>query len=189
MCTGGGSPKLSRNADRCRVPPDQWLATEPAAGLNDRARFCRPLIALCPDRRLAVLCSNTSGWTNCLATASDDCHGLTLLVGLRTPEPKSSKEADDHNTGVDMLRSLHAYLKTQSRRSRKFFNSVVHDARVVQLLDESISTVSRWHEDRSSDRTVFDRMKLIHSREFARSESNKLRDLLGPPDDHRRSLQ
>src|SRR5260370_30942905 len=34
MYTGGGSPKLSRNADRCRVPPDQWLATEPAAGLN-----------------------------------------------------------------------------------------------------------------------------------------------------------
>ena len=48
---------------------DQWLATEPAAGLNDRARFCRPLIALCHDRRLAVLCSNTSGWTNYLSTA------------------------------------------------------------------------------------------------------------------------
>lgn len=112
-----------------------------------------------------------------------------MLVGLRTPKPKSSKEADDHNTGVDMLRSLHAYLKTQSRRSRKFFNSVVHDARVVRLLDESISTVRRWHEDRSSDRTAFDRMKLIHSREFALSESNKLRDLVAPPDDHRRALQ
>ena len=88
-----------------------------------------------------------------------------------------------------MLRSLHAYLKTQSRRSRKFFNSVVHDARVVRLLDESISTVRRWHEDRSSDRTAFDRMKLIHSREFALSESNKLRDLVAPPDDHHRALQ
>jgi hypothetical protein len=58
--------------------------------------------------------------------------------------------------------------------------SVVRDARVVRLLDESIATFRRWHEDRSSDRTAFDRMKLIHSPEFARSEANKLSDLLVP---------
>jgi tetratricopeptide (TPR) repeat protein len=103
-----------------------------------------------------------------------------MLVGLRTPAPKSSEEARDHNTGVGKLRSLHAYLKTQSRRPRKFFSSVVRDPRVVQLLDESIAAVRRWHEDRSGDRSAFDRMKLIQSREFARSEANKLRDLVVP---------
>jgi tetratricopeptide (TPR) repeat protein len=112
-----------------------------------------------------------------------------MLVGLRTPAPKSSEEARDHNTGVSMLRSLHAYLKTHSRRSKTFFSSVVHDPRVVQLLDESIAVVRRWHEDRSGDRSAFDRMKLIQSREFARSEANKLRDLLVPTYDHRRSVQ
>jgi hypothetical protein len=55
---------------------------------------------------------------------------------------------------------------------------VVRDARVVQLLDESVAIVRRWHDDRSSDRAAFDRMKLIHSREFARSEANKLVDLV-----------
>jgi hypothetical protein len=101
-----------------------------------------------------------------------------MLAGLRTPEPKSSEEARDHNTGVGMLRSLHTYLKTRSRRSRMFFGSVVRDARVVQLMDESIAIVRRWHDDRSSDRTAFDRMKLIHSPEFARSEAHRLVDLV-----------
>jgi hypothetical protein len=112
-----------------------------------------------------------------------------MLVGLRTPAPKSSEEARDHNTGVGKLRSLHAYLKTQSRRPRKFFSSVARDPRVVQLLDESIAAVRRWHEDRSGDRSAFDRMKLIQSREFARSEANKLRDLVVPTHDHPRSVQ
>ena len=60
---------------------------------------------------------------------------------------------------------------------------------VVRLLDESIATVRRWHEDRSSDRTAFDRMKLIHSPEFARSEANKLSDLLVPAQGRHQSLQ
>ncbi len=113
-----------------------------------------------------------------LAAALRYPRAARMLVGLRTPEPKSSEEARDHNTGVGMLRGLHAYLKTRSRRSRMFFSSVVRDARVVQLLDESVAIVRRWHDDRSSDRAAFDRMKLIHSREFARSEANKLVDLV-----------
>jgi tetratricopeptide (TPR) repeat protein len=112
-----------------------------------------------------------------------------MLVALRTPAPKSSEEARDHNAGVSILRSLHAYLKTQSRSSRMFFSSVVRDPRVIQLLDEIIAAVRRWHEDRSGDRAAFDRIKLIHSREFARSEANKLRDLVVPTaHNHSRSV-
>jgi len=112
-----------------------------------------------------------------------------MLVALRTAAPKSSEEARDHNAGVSVLRRLHAYLKTQSRSSRAFFSSVVRDPRVIRLLDESIAAVCQWQEGRGSDRAAFDRLKLIRSREFARSEANKLRDLVVPTHDHPRSLQ
>jgi tetratricopeptide (TPR) repeat protein len=112
-----------------------------------------------------------------------------LLVGLRSPAPKSSDEARDHNIGVSVLRSLHAYLKTQPRRSKRFFTGLVRDPRVVRLLDESIGAVRQWREDRSGDRTSFDLMKLMQSREFARSEAHKLRDLIGCPDDRAGLLQ
>jgi tetratricopeptide (TPR) repeat protein len=112
-----------------------------------------------------------------------------LIAGLRLPVPKSSDEARDHNIGVSLLRSLHAYLKTQPRRSKRFFTSLVHDPRVVRLLNESIGAVRRWQEDRSGDRTAFDRMKLMQSREFARSEANKLRDLIGRSNDRAGLLQ
>jgi hypothetical protein len=111
-----------------------------------------------------------------------------MLVALRTPAPKSSEEARDHNAGVSILRSVHTYLKSQSRSSRTFFSGVVRNPRVSRLLDESIAAVRRWHEDRSGDRAAFDRMKLIRSREFARSEASKLHDLVVPIQGHPRSV-
>jgi hypothetical protein len=86
------------------------------------------------------------------------------------------------------LRGVHTYLKSQSRSSRTFFSGVVRDPRVSRLLDESIAAVRRWHEDRNGDRAAFDRMKLIRSREFARSEASKLRDLVVPIQGHPRSV-
>jgi hypothetical protein len=55
-------------------------------------------------------------------------------------------------------------------------------------LDESLAAGRRWHEDRSGDRAAFDHMKLIRSREFARSEASKLRDLVVPIQGHPRSV-
>lgn len=110
-----------------------------------------------------------------------------MLVGLRTPEPRSADEARDRNAGVGTRRSVYAYLKQQSRRSKRFFSSLVRDPRVARLLDESIAVVRRWHEDRSADRSAFDRMKVIQSQAFARSEAHNLRDLI-PTTDHAVSL-
>lgn len=110
-----------------------------------------------------------------------------MLVGLRTPEPASADEARDHNAGVSTRRTLHAYLKRQSRGSKRFFTGLVSDPRVTRLLDESVTVVRRWQQDRSADRSVFDRMKLIQSRAFARSEAHKLRDLV-PATHHAASL-
>lgn len=94
----------------------------------------------------------------------------------------SRDEAEDHNTGVSLLRSLHAYLRGQSRVSRRFFRDVIRDARVVRLLDESVAVVRRWHEQhRTGEREAFDRMRVMRSTEFAKAEVGKLRDLLAAP--------
>jgi tetratricopeptide (TPR) repeat protein len=105
-----------------------------------------------------------------------------MLAGEKTRGKQtaaSRDEAEDHNTGVSLLRGLHAYLRDQSRASRRFFRDVVHDARVMRLLDESAAVVGRWHEQhRTGEREAFDRMQRMRSLEFAQTEAAKLRDLL-----------
>ena len=96
--------------------------------------------------------------------------------------PKSREETEDHNTGVSLVRGLHAYLRSQSQTSRRFFREIIRDARVAGLLDESAEVVSRWHEQhRTGEREAFDRMQLMRSPEFARAETGKLRDLVATP--------
>jgi len=107
-----------------------------------------------------------------------------MLVGERTSAPKGHDEAEDHNTGVSQRRRLHAYLADQPRAAKKFFQSLVRDPRVVGLLDESTSTERRWQQEHhKGDRTAFDRMTLMRSRQFAAVETQKLRDLLPLPRD------
>lgn len=97
----------------------------------------------------------------------------------RTPRVTSSEEANDHNTGVSLTRALHAFLRGQSRASKRFFRDIVRDARVAKLLDESIAVVRRWHAQHSTgERDAFDRMHRMRSRQFAQVEAGILRDLL-----------
>jgi len=82
---------------------------------------------------------------------------------------------------VSLLRSLHAYLRSQSRVSRRFLRDVIRDARVVRLLDESTTVVRRWLEQHpTGEREAFDRMQLMRSPEFAKAEAWRLHDLLAP---------
>lgn len=108
-----------------------------------------------------------------------------MLVGEKThgkPAVASRVEAEDHNLGVSLLRSLHAYLRGQSRGGRRFFRDVMRDARVVRLLDESVAVVRKWHEQhRTGEREAFDRMRVMRSPEFAQAEAWKLRDLIAAP--------
>lgn len=93
--------------------------------------------------------------------------------------PKNRSEAEDHNLGVALRQNLQAYLKKQRPAARAFFLNVVRDPRVSHLLDESLATARRWQTERHpTDRTEFDRLHLLHSREFARREAHKLRDLV-----------
>ena len=108
-----------------------------------------------------------------------------MLAGEKTRgkhSVTSRDEAEDHDTGVSLLRGLHAYLRRQSRVSRRFFRDIVHDVRVMCLLDESATVVRRWHEQhRTGERQAFDRMQRMRSLEFAKAEAGKLRDLLAAP--------
>jgi hypothetical protein len=102
-----------------------------------------------------------------------------ILVGAPSSVPKSRREVEDHNLGIALRRNLHAYLKKQLQAAREFFLSLIRDPRVTHLLDESLATAKRWQAERqSTDRTDFDRLQLLHSRAFARSEAHKLRDLI-----------
>lgn len=104
----------------------------------------------------------------------------------RAPTPKSREEAEDHNTGVSLLRSLHGYLRGgQPKMSRQFFREIIADARVARLLDESAAVVGSWHEQhRTGEREAFDRMQLMRSLDFATAEAAKLRDLVAIPGLH-----
>lgn len=94
----------------------------------------------------------------------------------------SADDAQDHNTGLSLLCGLHAYLRGQSRASKRFFRDVVRDARVMRLLDESVTVVRRRHEQHpTGEREAFDRMQRMHSLRFAQAEARKLQDLLGAP--------
>jgi tetratricopeptide (TPR) repeat protein len=111
-----------------------------------------------------------------------------MLAGERAKVPKSREEIEDHNTGVSLRRTLHAYLRDRPRAAKRFFRAFVRDPRVMKLLDESIIVVRRWREDRTGDRSAFDRMTLMLSRDFASVEAHKLRDLVAPAAERRALL-
>jgi tetratricopeptide (TPR) repeat protein len=105
-----------------------------------------------------------------------------MLVGGSPAAADSRTEVEDHNTGVSLLRSLHAYLNDQSRASKRFFRRLIQDPRVAELLDESIAVVRRWEKQHhTGEREAFDRMHRMQSREFALAEARKLRDLASQP--------
>jgi hypothetical protein len=102
-----------------------------------------------------------------------------MIAGERTKAPKSSIEAEDHNTGVSLWRGLHAFRTRQSRASKRFFLDLVQDARVTSLLDE-VAKLAKRHREQAPMRAreAFDRLMRIQSREFAETEARKLRDLV-----------
>ena len=117
-----------------------------------------------------------------LHAALNNPRAARMLVRERTTPAEGFEEASDHNTGVALLRGLHAYLAHQSAAARKFFRGVLRDPRVVALLDESIAVVRRRNQQHpTGGREAFDRMTLMRSRPFAHAEAVELRDLLGMP--------
>jgi tetratricopeptide (TPR) repeat protein len=98
-----------------------------------------------------------------------------MLLGMRTGDPKDHEQARDHNLGVDELRSLHCYLAQQSRRAKKFFRDLARHPRTEALLTEVVEVVARRNAQHpTGEREAFDRMQLMHTPEFARTEARAI---------------
>jgi tetratricopeptide (TPR) repeat protein len=95
-----------------------------------------------------------------------------LLLGARFPRPKDSEEVADHNTGVNLLRTLGDYLEKWRPAARRFFNDLWKGEQVTTYRKELEEVVRRWREDRKGqDRTAYGRMMRLRSWEFAKAEA------------------
>lgn len=103
-----------------------------------------------------------------------------MLTGLAVSKKvHSSKEARDHNAGVTKLRGLREFLRTQPARSKKFFRTLLQDARVTRLLEETREVEERRNKERGGGgRKASDRLRHMHSGEFAHQQAQLLSDLL-----------
>ncbi len=98
-----------------------------------------------------------------------------MLCGYsRTTEPKTFEEVDDHNNGVYCLRDLTHYLSNRPPRTIRFFKGILRDSTVGGLIDEAQNVRRKWSENRSDDRTWFDRMKVMESFAFAESKAHEI---------------
>lgn len=89
-----------------------------------------------------------------------------LLTGLRAQKPTNMDEARDYDHGQDFQLEIGQYLDAH-RRTRRYFADVLKLPKVAALIDEYENVRRRWREDRSEDRTWFDRMHEMQSDEFA----------------------
>lgn len=98
-----------------------------------------------------------------------------MLCGYsRKNAPKTSDEIDDHNMGVAYLRDLAHYLSKYNVRARRYFRGMLKNAAVSDLIDEAKTVGDKWRNNRSSDRTWFDRRNEMESIEFAKSKVREI---------------
>jgi tetratricopeptide (TPR) repeat protein len=107
-----------------------------------------------------------------------------MVLGFKDRAPRSSDAVGDHNTGIDLRRDLHAYLRDGRRPSLRFFVRVVAGPDVAGLLKEIEAVVVRWHEQHpTGKREAFARMNLMHSMPFAEERAREIADSLGLPEE------
>jgi len=93
-----------------------------------------------------------------------------LLTGLRAQKPTTREEAEDYDHGQDFVLDLGQYLDAH-RRTRRYFADLLKLPPVNDLIEEYVQVRKRWHEERSDDRTWFDRMHEMQSDEFAEAQA------------------
>jgi tetratricopeptide (TPR) repeat protein len=102
------------------------------------------------------------------------------LAGLSSPRPGSSEEAEDHNMGIHLSKSLHRYLEDHPA-SRRFHRRILRAPQVDAILDESEQVVRRRrHQAPKGTREAFDRMTEMRKPEYARERASELFPLFFP---------
>ncbi|MEE4603424.1 MAG: hypothetical protein V2J65_19230 [Desulfobacteraceae bacterium] len=103
-----------------------------------------------------------------------------ILNGQQMPKPKSNEEIRDHNTGVNLSRTLHDFKSKQSRKSKEFFQTLLKQPRIISLTQESEDLADKWQtKNPTSKRSAFKRLQYIRSFEFAQQEAEKLSEGIG----------
>ena len=59
------------------------------------------------------------------------------LIGKSEAKPKSSREIEDHNAGLELAWAITRFFKLQSKQSDKFFKKLIEDEAVQALLNEA----------------------------------------------------
>ena len=103
-----------------------------------------------------------------------------ILNGQQMPKPKSNEAIRDHNEGVNLSRTLDDFKSKQSRKSKKFFQTLLKQPRIISLIQESEDLADKWQtQNPTPKRSVFNRLKRIRSFEFAQQDAAKLSEGIG----------
>jgi hypothetical protein len=106
-----------------------------------------------------------------------------MLVGRGVKRPTTSAEARDHETGIDLLKDLHAYFPARARRSRRFFSRVLALPAVAALLAEVEGLNRRWFGQPGADRSIFERLNEMKALECAREHADRIAVVLALPEE------
>ncbi len=90
---------------------------------------------------------------------------VAIVLGYKSPAPKSFDEAEDHNAGVDLRASLDGFLRRQSAKSKRFARDVF-DSPLLRASREEVATLERLQASAPA-REHLDRLRTIRSAEFA----------------------
>lgn len=106
-----------------------------------------------------------------------------MLLGMRTPQPTSAEEAQDHNEGVRLWNESTEFRARQSGASKRFFKAVLRHPEVERALADLQRASHRWwKKKRPDDRRDFDTITDMRSAQFARRLAESIAgDVLARP--------
>ena len=98
-----------------------------------------------------------------------------LLGGIvQTRKPKSADEVADHNTGVELMRSLEVYLHNKKHTGKKMLTLLLENLEIKALVKEAVNVRQCWRNGRSDDRKWFDRLHEMESSVFAEKTADRI---------------
>jgi tetratricopeptide (TPR) repeat protein len=103
-----------------------------------------------------------------------------LMADVRVGQPKNYDEQEEHNAAVGIWNATIPF-RERHQKSRKFFQKVVKDVRLISLLKEIRELKKQLHERRDeSRRPFFDKHMQMRQWEYAAQKAAEMVDLLKP---------
>jgi tetratricopeptide (TPR) repeat protein len=107
------------------------------------------------------------------------------LFGIRNVKQLKGRcftQVQDHNAGVEMIRTLPKFLNGKERGSRRFFADILRLPAMECLLRELEDAVEAMREVKDDDyRLAFDRVAMMQSEAFARKKAPQILSLATTP--------